>query len=188
MPHGRQDESIGAVPIAALKGEALANAMMKCETKAKRRVTLSICGLGMLDETEVESVSSSQTYHVTAPVPDPSQAEKLHVSPEARPPAVDANHGETPAPAPDLTLGAVLLQKVTMNVRGAKDQVGTAVRAYRRCRVIRRDDWACRDHHREERRAMLAQLQADHRRRLDEAEERRRIDAAFNVGTMRSHQ
>jgi hypothetical protein len=29
---------------------------MKCETKAKRRVTLSFCGLGMLDESEVESV------------------------------------------------------------------------------------------------------------------------------------
>ena len=32
-----------------LNGEDLANAMMKCETKAKRRVTLSICGPGMLD-------------------------------------------------------------------------------------------------------------------------------------------
>ena len=30
--------------------------MMKAETKAKRRVTLSICGLGVLDETEVENV------------------------------------------------------------------------------------------------------------------------------------
>jgi hypothetical protein len=29
---------------------------MKAETKAKRRVTLSICGLGMLDESEVESL------------------------------------------------------------------------------------------------------------------------------------
>ena len=29
---------------------------MKCETKAKRRVTLSICGLGMLNETEVETI------------------------------------------------------------------------------------------------------------------------------------
>ncbi len=27
---------------------------MKCETKAKRRATLSICGLGFLDETEIE--------------------------------------------------------------------------------------------------------------------------------------
>ena len=53
---GRTDSAIGAVPIEGLKGEALANAMMKCETKAKRRVTLSICGLGMLDETEAETI------------------------------------------------------------------------------------------------------------------------------------
>lgn len=53
---GRTDESIGAVPIESLKGEARSNAMMKCETKAKRRVTLSICGLGMLDESEVGSI------------------------------------------------------------------------------------------------------------------------------------
>lgn len=54
-PTGRSDESVGAVPIANLKGEALANALMKAETKAKRRVTLSICGLGILDEAEVDS-------------------------------------------------------------------------------------------------------------------------------------
>lgn len=53
---GRCDESIGAVPIENTKGEARANAMMKAETKAKRRVTLSFCGLGMLDETEVETI------------------------------------------------------------------------------------------------------------------------------------
>ncbi len=50
---GRTDASTGAVSIAGLKGEALANALMKSETKAKRRVTLSICGLGLLDETEL---------------------------------------------------------------------------------------------------------------------------------------
>jgi hypothetical protein len=49
---GRADEDDGAVVISGLKGEALANAMMKAVTKAKRRVTLSLCGLGMLDETE----------------------------------------------------------------------------------------------------------------------------------------
>lgn len=53
---GRTDASTGAVAIGNLKGEALANALMKAETKAKRRVTLSICGLGLLDETEVETV------------------------------------------------------------------------------------------------------------------------------------
>lgn len=57
---GRQDESTGCVPIDGLKGEARSNAMMKAETKAKRRVTLSICGLGMLDESEVDSVRGAK--------------------------------------------------------------------------------------------------------------------------------
>lgn len=61
MPHGRHDESTGVVPIEKITGEARANAMLKAETKAKRRVTLSICGLGMLDETEVESIAPSYT-------------------------------------------------------------------------------------------------------------------------------
>ena len=54
---GRTDESIGVVNIANLKGNHLANALMKAETKAKRRVTLSIAGLGFLDETELETIS-----------------------------------------------------------------------------------------------------------------------------------
>jgi len=57
---GRSDESIGGVPVDHLKGEAKANGMMKAETKAKRRVTLSICGLGMLDETEVDSIPDAR--------------------------------------------------------------------------------------------------------------------------------
>ncbi len=55
--HGREDESTGAVNLKGLSGEALANALMKAETKAKRRVTLSICGLGLLDETEAEPLA-----------------------------------------------------------------------------------------------------------------------------------
>jgi hypothetical protein len=50
--YGRTDSSIGAVSIKGLSGEALANALMKAETKAKRRVTLSIVGLGWMDEVE----------------------------------------------------------------------------------------------------------------------------------------
>jgi len=53
---GRADSSIGAVAIEGLKGESLATALMKAETKAKRRVTLSIGGLGFLDETEAETI------------------------------------------------------------------------------------------------------------------------------------
>ena len=53
---GRPDEDFGAVNIAGLKGEIRANAIMKGITKAKRRVTLSISGLGFLDETEVDDI------------------------------------------------------------------------------------------------------------------------------------
>ncbi|HUW12028.1 MAG TPA: hypothetical protein VM537_20040, partial [Anaerolineae bacterium] len=63
-PDGRVDESTGAVFIGGLRGDALANAMMKAETKAKRRVTLSICGLGWLDETEVETIPQARTVVV----------------------------------------------------------------------------------------------------------------------------
>ena len=64
-PLGRTDESIGAVSIGGLRGEQKAHALMKCETKAKRRVTLSICGLGMLDESEVESIPDARPADVT---------------------------------------------------------------------------------------------------------------------------
>lgn len=56
---GRTDMAKGAVPIGGLKGEALANAIMKAETKAKRRATLSLCGLGMLDESELETIPAA---------------------------------------------------------------------------------------------------------------------------------
>ena len=59
MPNGRLDEAIGAISVQSLKGEELANALMKGETKAKRRVTLSICGLGFLDETEVADMKGA---------------------------------------------------------------------------------------------------------------------------------
>ncbi|HJY45835.1 MAG TPA: hypothetical protein VJ301_14530, partial [Propionibacteriaceae bacterium] len=57
---GRTDEAIGAVATSGLRGEALANALMKAETKSKRRVTLSICGLGMLDETEIDTIPEAR--------------------------------------------------------------------------------------------------------------------------------
>lgn len=53
---GKEDADEGAVDVKGLTGEKLANALMKATTKAKRRVTLSICGLGLLDETEVADI------------------------------------------------------------------------------------------------------------------------------------
>jgi hypothetical protein len=57
LPDGRCDEDYGSVFYpSSLKGEARANAELKCVTKAKRRATLSICGLGWLDELEIETI------------------------------------------------------------------------------------------------------------------------------------
>lgn len=61
---GRTDSATGAVCVTGLKGEAKANAIMKAETKAKRRVTLSICGLGMTDESEVGSIDNARPVQV----------------------------------------------------------------------------------------------------------------------------
>mgnify|MGYP001493597081 CR=1 FL=1 len=92
---GRCDEAMGAVNIGNKSGEDLANALMKAETKAKRRVTLSICGLGFFDETEVSDT----------PRQDVQQAADLNAELEA----VDAptqlpqpaNEPETRQPEPD---------------------------------------------------------------------------------------
>lgn len=57
---GRTDIARGAVSIKGLQGDDLANALMKAETKAKRRATLSICGLGILDESEIETIKEAK--------------------------------------------------------------------------------------------------------------------------------
>jgi hypothetical protein len=57
---GRLSENQGAVAVAHLKGDALANAVLKATTKAIRRAVLSHVGLGMLDETEVETIPGAR--------------------------------------------------------------------------------------------------------------------------------
>ncbi len=64
---GRVDTATGSVYIGNLQGEALANAMMKAETKAKRRLTLSLCGLGFMDETEVETIPAEPAVEPEKP-------------------------------------------------------------------------------------------------------------------------
>jgi hypothetical protein len=61
---GRTDSSTGAVYIKGLSGLDYANALMRCETKAKRRVTLSLCGLGWLDESEIETIPGARPFNV----------------------------------------------------------------------------------------------------------------------------
>lgn len=64
---GRTDVASGAVTIGNASGDTLANLLMKAETKAKRRLTLSICGLGMLDETEIETIPGAERVVSEAP-------------------------------------------------------------------------------------------------------------------------
>lgn len=71
---GRVDSDMGALSIAGLKGDALANATMKALTKAKRRVTLSICGLGILDETELETMQGPHVDKISNQVSLPDEA------------------------------------------------------------------------------------------------------------------
>ncbi|WII35292.1 hypothetical protein [Paenibacillus thiaminolyticus] len=83
-PDGRIDESIGAVSltkeekiwdemrkrkvptgnILPLTADEMANALMRAETKAKRRVTLSLTGLGMMDESEIETVHNAERLEI----------------------------------------------------------------------------------------------------------------------------
>lgn len=56
-PDGRRDSAIGCVGCKGMSHEQLANQMMRAETKAKRRVTMSLCGLG-LDDDEVPSAAA----------------------------------------------------------------------------------------------------------------------------------
>lgn len=62
--HGKTDIATGAVSVKGLAGDALCNALLKSETKSKRRATLSICGLGMLDESETDTIGKFEAYPV----------------------------------------------------------------------------------------------------------------------------
>lgn len=89
LPSKRQTESIGAVSLLypeiisywdkgqkvqkphpkagqVLIGDDFCNALMKAETKAKRRATLDLLGLGILDETETETIPGAVTVPIDA--------------------------------------------------------------------------------------------------------------------------
>jgi hypothetical protein len=61
---GRSDVDLGVVIKTDMQGN-LANLQMKAVTKGKRRLTLSLCGLGWLDETEVETIPNTRLVPVT---------------------------------------------------------------------------------------------------------------------------
>jgi hypothetical protein len=92
LPNGRTDEEVGAVALGNARGEALANALMKATTKAKRRVTLSIVGLSLLDETEVETIPGAKVFVESESLPagDRAAPALVDASPEAASRAADS--------------------------------------------------------------------------------------------------
>ena len=74
---GRVSENQGAVDVGNQVGERLANAILKATTKAIRRSVLAHCGLGMLDETEVETIPEARVEPmVVTETPAPITVEK----------------------------------------------------------------------------------------------------------------
>lgn len=61
---GRVSFNVGAVSIKGLGGEVLANAIMRCYTKATRRIILDHAGLGMPDESEIQDVPGVKEIQV----------------------------------------------------------------------------------------------------------------------------
>ena len=92
LPDGRFTESMSAVSIANLKGENYCNALMKAETKAKRRSTLDLLGLGILSEEEAVTL--------------PGEVVKLNIEP----PVMDAEIVGDEQDGLLNVAGAVLLQ------------------------------------------------------------------------------
>lgn len=81
LPDGRFVEDMGIVDIS--KGFSgtppnnteLANLMLKAVTKAKRRATLSLLGLGMMDETETETLPEAKVIDISPKKIEPSPKE-----------------------------------------------------------------------------------------------------------------
>ena len=122
--HGRTDSAIGVVSIAGLKGENLANAMMKAETKAKRRATLSICGLGWMDEVEA---LDRQAVEVA---PRAALAEAI----ASRRAAIEAASRETPAGG--VSTGGEVVTPSTASPSAPCDHVGLGAYRHRRGRQV----------------------------------------------------
>lgn len=89
-PDGRKDCSTGAVSLRGkdggmLSGKPLSNAMMIAETKSKRRVTLSICGLGFMDESELEGLPGAKVVNISYPDQEDNEPKKIDLQEYIKP-------------------------------------------------------------------------------------------------------
>ena len=99
-PNGRVETATATVPLVDP-----VNVLMKCETKAKRRATLSILGLGVLDEMELETIPSN--------IQEPGggvDLSRAHDRDEPAPPVdeIPPQRGEVPVDVPPAEIPAAL--------------------------------------------------------------------------------
>lgn len=127
-PDGRETQALGAVYLGGLKGEALANAIMKAATKSKRRATLDLLGLGVLDELEVETIRGAVVTDIitsTTALPRTSTieaAKMLETVIQAEP----ATEEKKPEPQTDMgTFEDTITKAWAENLPGRKDKTKT---------------------------------------------------------------
>lgn len=125
-PNGASSEDIGAVTIGGLTGDAAANAMMKAITKAKRRAVLGVCGLGMLDETETETIPAHHVETVAMPA-ELVQEIKVSKLTEEEAAALDMWRDTLEAAEDAETLTGIALQLKNAS-QAMKDAVGPIVK------------------------------------------------------------
>jgi len=111
LKSGRTTESVGAVSLKGLSGEARANAYMKAETKAKRRGVLDLVGLGMLDETEIDTIKSDS--YSNASTADELNKRRLNTAKKPEPIAELPEPVQSdPPPAMEISIDAHSLKKL----------------------------------------------------------------------------
>lgn len=104
LPNGRSETATATLP-----ASDFVNLYMKLETKAKRRGTLSILGLGVLGEDEIETIPGAQrstineTPAATAQEPPQRPANPLDGLGIEAPPKRQQNAAETPVQPVDVT-------------------------------------------------------------------------------------
>ena len=116
MPNGRSDEDFGVVVLQPA-GELRANGIMRAITKAKRRATLSLLGLGFLSEDEHDTLPNAQILPDDAPEPPAPKAKPPRNA--ATPPKLELQPPQLKA-APEPTHIGDVVEYPIVGEKGAK--------------------------------------------------------------------
>ncbi len=118
---GRTNEALGAVTVRNLSGEDLANALMKAESKAKRRAILSLEGMSFLDETEVEDAPPADKAVITPQKQSEPQKQKAEPAiTVAEKPKEPEKQEQPEQPAEPLKVEFCIKQKAERENKGRK--------------------------------------------------------------------